>query len=551
MSGSSREPRWWREAVIYQIYPRSYRDTNGDGVGDLAGIEARLDHLANLGVDCLWVSPFYPSPMADFGYDVADYTDVDPLFGTLADFDRLLAAAHRRGLKLLMDFVPNHTSDQHPWFAESRASRDDAKRDWYIWRDPAPGGGPPTNWQSQAGGPAWTLDEATGQYYLHTFLAAQPDVNWRNPALREAMLGAMRFWFERGVDGFRLDVVYHCVKDEHFRDDPPNPDYDPARDPPFRKVRPVHSTDQEEVLDLVVDPMRRLAEAMGERLLVGEIYLPFERLVRYYGRDGSELPSGVHLPFNFALIGADWRAEAVADLIQRYESHLPEGGWPNWVLGNHDQARIATRIGPEQARVAAMLLLTLRGTPTIYYGDEIGMEDVAIPPNRVRDPWEINMPGLGEGRDPCRTPMRWSAEPGRGFCAGDVEPWLPFGPDRPHVEEQAGDDTSMLALHRAVIALRRDRAALSQGGYERIEAAGDVLVIGRSCGDEHITVLLNLGGAPAPLPDDPGIGDDAAWLLSTHARDGLSAGDALRPNEGRIVALSHGGSKGRSEPERG
>ena len=533
MSGFSREPLWWREAVIYQIYPRSFRDESGDGVGDLAGIEARLDHLTELGVDCVWVSPFYPSPMKDFGYDVSDYTGVDPLFGTLADFDRLLAAAHERGLKLVMDFVPNHSSDRHEWFEASRSSRDDPKRDWYIWRDPTPGG-VPTNWQSQAGGPAWTFDEATGQYYLHTFLAAQPDLNWRNPAVREAMLDAMRFWFERGVDGFRLDVVYHSIKDERFRDDPPNPDYDPDKDPPFKSVIPTHSTDQEEVLELVVDPMRRLAEEMGDRLLIGEIYLPFERLVRYYGEDDT----GVHLPFNFALIGAEWNASSIADLIERYESHVPSDGWPNWVLGNHDQSRIATRIGAAQARVAAMLLLTLRGTPTVYYGDEIGMQDVEIPPDRVRDPWEINMPGLGEGRDPCRTPMRWDATPRRGFCAEGVEPWLPFGPEEPNVASQTEHSASMLTLHRELLALRRSCAALSRGDYERIAAYGDLLAIERRCKGERVTVLLNLGDRTAPLPEDV-VPPDGEWLLSTHAREGRNPLEPLAPAEGRIVGHAH------------
>ena len=525
-----RAPRWWREAVVYQIYPRSFGDTNGDGVGDLAGIEGRLDHLVALGVDAVWVSPFYPSPMKDFGYDVADYTGVDPLFGTMADFDRLLAAAHGRGLKVILDFVPNHSSTQHPWFRNAATSRDAEHRDRYIWHDPAPGGGVPNNWQSSAGGPAWTFHEETGQYYLHTFLPEQADLNWRNPAVRDAMLEAMRFWFERGVDGFRLDVVYHCIKDASFRDDPENPDYDPDTDPPFARVRPRHSTDQPEVMDLVIDPMRRLAEEMGNRLLIGEIYLPTEKLVRYYG----ETDTGVHLPFNFALIGADWRAEALADLVNRYESHLPPHGWPNWVLGNHDQSRIATRVGAAQASVAAMLLLALRGTPTLYYGDEIGTEDVAIPPDRVRDPWELNMPGLGEGRDPCRTPMRWTAEPGRGFCNADVEPWLPFGPERPNVRDDAGPG-SVLALHRALLALRRRHSALHRGDYERVRAEGDVLVIERRCGDgtnERVAVLLNIGAGTPPAP----LGEDwaaAEWLLSTH--DAAEPLAPLRANEGRML----------------
>ena len=343
----SDDSSWWRDAVIYQIYPRSWRDSGRDGVGDLPGILSRLDHLTRLGVDAVWISPIYPSPMADFGYDVSDYTGVDPLFGTMADAERLIAEAHARGLKVILDFVPNHSSDRHPWFQAARSSREDPHRDWYIWADPAPGGGVPNNWMSAAGGPAWTLDEGTGQFYLHSFLPEQPDLNWRNPAVREAMLGAMRFWFERGVDGFRLDVVYRCVKDEALRDDPVNPDFDPDRQHPQNRVIPVHSADQPEVMELVVEPMRRLARAFGDRLLIGEIYLPLERLVTYYGAD-----SGVHLPFNFALIFADWSAPALRDLIRRYESLLPPDGWPNWVLGNHDQPRIASRVGDAQVWIA-------------------------------------------------------------------------------------------------------------------------------------------------------------------------------------------------------
>ena len=462
MSGASgapeRTPGWWREAVVYQIYPRSWMDADGDGVGDLRGIlpPDRLDHLVELGIDVVWVSPIFPSPMADFGYDVADYTGIDPLFGTMADFRALLAAVHARGMKLLLDFVPNHSSTAHPWFVESSSSRESPKRDWYLWKDAAPGGGPPTNWMSSSGGPAWRWHEATGQYYLHTFLPEQADLNWRNPAVREAMLGEMRFWFELGVDGFRLDVVYHCVKDERWRDDPVNPDFDPDVDPSFAAVRPKYSTDRPGILPLVVEPMRRLAEAYGERLLIGEIYLPMERLVDYYGTDADP---GVHLPFNFALIFADWRAEPLAELIRRYESLLPPGGWPNWVLGNHDQSRIATRVGTDGARLAAMLLLTLRGTPTIYYGDELGMADASIPADRVRDPWELNMPGTGEGRDPVRTPMRWDGTAHGGFCPERVEPWLPMGDGvaSVNVAAQGDDPNSMLGLHRALLALRRAR----------------------------------------------------------------------------------------------
>ena len=531
-----RAPGWWRDAVIYQIYPRSFQDSDGDGVGDLPGIESRLDHLVTLGVDAVWLSPIYPSPMADFGYDVADYTGIHPLFGSMEDFDRLIEAMHARGLKLILDFVPNHSSDEHPWFQESRTARDSAKRDWYIWRDPAPDGSVPNNWKSQAGGPAWTFDEKTGQYYLHTFLAKQPDLNWRNPAVRAAMLDAMRFWFARGVDGFRLDVVYHCVKDERFRDDPANPDFDAETQPSFRAVLPTHSTDQAEVMPLVIEPMRTLAEDMGERLLIGEIYLPFERLVAYYGEDGS----GVQLPFNFALIFADWRAEAIRDLVETYEAALPPGGWPNWVLGNHDQSRIASRVGTAQAPVAMLLLLVLRGTPTIYYGDEIGMTDVAIPPDRVRDPWELNMPGLGEGRDPQRTPMQWTTEPNAGFCAPEVEPWLPVGEGGGvNGVAQEGDEDSLLLLTRRLLRLRAAHPALRRGDYETVEAQGSVLLITRAGEGERLLVALNLsdGAVETSLT---GLDGERQVLLSTTRQEARTVGPrtVLAPNEGIVVDVT-------------
>src|SRR4051812_43621968 len=335
--------RWWQRGTIYQVYPRSFMDSNGDGVGDLRGIVSRLDYLRWLGVDAIWISPIYPSPMKDFGYDVADYVDIDPLFGSLADFDHLVSEAHARGLKLILDFVPNHTSDQHAWFRESRRARNSPKRDWYLWHDPGPGGGPPNNWRSCFGGSAWELDEATGQYYYHAFLKEQPDLNWRNPHVVEAMLGVLRFWLDRGVDGFRVDVLWHVIKDEALRDNPPNPDWREGMDP-YQALVPLHTTDRPEVHGIVTR-MRRLFDEYEDRVIIGEIYLPVERLMRYYGADLA----GAHLPFNFQLISAPWAAANLASLIQQYERALPSGAWPNWVLGNHDQHRIATRVGEAQA----------------------------------------------------------------------------------------------------------------------------------------------------------------------------------------------------------
>jgi alpha-glucosidase len=524
---------WWQRGVVYQVYPRSFMDSNGDGVGDLPGITARLDHLRWLGVDAVWISPIYPSPMADFGYDVSDYRGIHPLFGTMEDFDRLLAEAHARGLRVLLDFVPNHSSDQHPWFLESRSSRDNRKRDWYIWRDPAPGGGPPNNWLSNFGGPAWTFDEHTGQYYYHAFLPEQPDLNWRNPELVDAMLDVLRFWLDRGVDGFRVDVIWHLIKDEEFRDNPANPDFRPG-DNPFHEFAPVYTTDRPEVHG-VIGRMRALFDEFDERVLIGEIYLPVERLVTYYGADLK----GAHLPFNFQLIQAQWDARHIAGLVEEYDRAIPEGGWPNWVLGNHDQHRIASRVGAEQARVAAVLLLTLRGTPTLYYGDEIGMRDVPIPPDRVQDPFEKNVPGKGLGRDPERTPMQWSAEPNAGFTTG--EPWLPIAEyyATVNVEAERDDPRSMLSLCRRLIALRRAEPALAVGGFRSVRAQGDVLAYFRFAEGRWFLVVLNLGAQPAVLRLREGDPGGVVVLGTSLEREGSRIeGDVeLAGNEAVVVRL--------------
>jgi alpha-glucosidase len=486
---------WWKRGVVYQIYPRSFQDSNGDGVGDLAGIRSRLDYLEWLGVDAIWISPIFPSPMADFGYDVSDYCGIDPLFGSLAGFDALMADAHKRGMKVILDYVPNHTSDRHPWFQEARSSRQNPKRDWYIWRDAAPDGGAPNNWVSNFGGSGWEWDEATGQYYYHAFLKEQPDLNWRNPQLREAMHEALRFWMRRGVDGFRVDVMWHLMKDADFTDDPLNPGYTEGM-PDIRRVFQVNSADRPEVHE-VVRGIREVIDEFDDRVLIGEIYLPVERLVAYYGADLK----GAHLPFNFQLIHAVWNAPTLGGMIREYEAALPEDGWPNWVLGNHDQKRIRTRVGAAQARVAAMLLLTLRGTPTVYYGDEIGMADVPVAAEELRDPWALNEPGLGVGRDPQRTPMQWSPSPHAGFSTS--RPWLPLDADYQSVNVEAlrDDPTSMLTLYRELIRLRRSSRALRVGNLRLINDAGDVLVYERKAGAERKIVCLNLGSSPQDVTD--------------------------------------------------
>ena len=520
------QPRWWQRGIVYQVYPRSFQDTNADGVGDLAGIRRRLDYLATLGVDAVWISPIYPSPMADFGYDVADYCGIDPLFGTLADFDALVADAHARGLRIILDFVPNHTSDRHPWFLDSRSSRTSAKRDWYIWRDGKPDGSPPNNWISHFGGPAWTFDAATGQWYLHSFLRQQPDLNWRNPDVRAAMYDALRFWLRRGVDGFRVDVIWLLIKDEKLRDNPLNPDWRPPGSEIGKTIQ-LYNADRPEVHEVIAE-MRAVLDEFDDRVLIGEIYLPLERLVTYYGKELK----GAQLPFNFQLLETAWTARAVAGAIEDYERLLPTGGWPNWVLGNHDRPRIAARVGAAQARVAAMLLLTLRGTPTMYYGDEIGLARVDIPPDAVQDSWEKNEPGLG--RDASRTPMQWDEGPQAGFTQA-ARPWLPLDRDhgRQNVAALDRDPRSMLVLYRRLIDLRRTHPALSGGAFGMRDVTDATVVFERTSGAERFVVALNFGGEMQPLPS---FLHGADIVLSTMMdRTGPLADLRLRGDEGLLL----------------
>lgn len=485
---------WWQKGVIYQIYPRSFKDANGDGTGDLKGIMEKLDYLEWLGVDAIWISPFYPSPMDDFGYDITDYTGIHPIFGSMEDFDALLSLTHEKGMKLILDLVPNHTSYLHPWFKEARSSRDNPKRDWYIWRDPKPDGGPPTNWQSVFGGSGWEFDQKTEQYYYHAFLKEQPDLNWRNPEVKKAMLEVMQFWLDKGIDGFRVDVIWHMVKDDLFRDNPPNPDYKEGK-PDYTRYITSYSEDQPLVHDIIAE-MRKLMDGYGDKLLIGEIYLPLNKLVTYYGKENK----GVHLPFNFQLIRVDWHAESIYALVNEYEGSLPPGGWPNWVLGNHDKERILSRVGEKQARLAAVLLLTLRGTPTMYYGDEIGMHDIEIPPERIQDPKEYTMPGYS--RDPQRTPMQWNDQEFAGFS--EVEPWLPIADDYPirNVEKEKEDPDSMLFFYKKLLDLRRQEPALQLGEFVPLGLTGEMMVYKRVFNNEEYMIAINFGKQKACFKPD-------------------------------------------------
>jgi alpha-glucosidase len=503
--------RWWQRTAIYQIYPRSFSDSNGDGVGDLRGITQRLDHVSSLGAGAIWISPFYPSPMADFGYDVSDYTDVDPVFGTLDDFDELLADAHRRDIRVIVDWVPNHTSDQHPWFLESRSSRDNPKRDWYTWRDPGPGGAPPNNWQAafKAVGPAWTFDETTGQYYLHSFLPQQPDLNWENPEVAAAMHDVLRFWLDRGVDGFRIDVVQKIAKDPELGDN-------------VTALR--HDEDWPAIHDRL-RAIRRVVDAYDDRMLLGEVYLQDLRRVVEYINTGDQLD----LAHNFVFLHLPWDARAMRISVEDFDRLAQQAAWPAWFFANHDHPRAATRYagespgsGERRARAAAFLICTLRGTPFIYQGEELGLPDVEIPPERIVDV---------DGRDPERAPIPWEPGPGAGFTTGD--PWLPLTDqaDRLAVSIQAGDPSSTLELVRRILALRAREPAL-QGGDQRFhEAAGTVLCYSR----ERFLIALNFSSERVPPAAS------ATIELSTDPERALGEVDlqtlVLEPDEGLVLRL--------------
>jgi len=502
---------WWRRDPVYQIYPRSFCDSDGDGVGDLRGITSRLDHLRgvadSLGVGAVWLSPFYPSPMADFGYDICDYTGVDPRFGSLEDFDELVAQAAARGMRVIVDFVGNHSSDRHPWFEESRSSRTAPKRDWYVWRDGRADGVPPNNWTTawKQPGPAWAWDERTAQWYLHSFLAEQPDLNWDNPEVEAAMFDVLRFWLDRGAGGFRLDVAYKLGKDPALADNEPGRRHDEHWPTVHDRLRRLRS-----VLDAYDD----------ERIGVGEVYADQATLVEYVN-SGDELQM-VH---NFNLLVQPWIAERFRAVIDEFTALAEPEVWPAWCLNNHDHSRVASRYdadarGHLRARVAAVLLLTLRGTAFLYQGEELGLRDADVPPHAMVDV---------DGRDPERAPLPWEPGPGAGFTTG--EPWLPLPPDseRLNVAAQVRDPGSMLSLYRALIALRRRSPALLDGRQTLVDAGPGVLAYRRETAEQRLLVALNF------TPDEVALAGAAGRVvLSTAA---ASRRGVLGPDEGVIVAL--------------
>ncbi|MBN2388460.1 MAG: alpha-glucosidase [Anaerolineales bacterium] len=487
---------WWRDGIIYQIYPRSFQDSAGDGLGDLPGITARLDYLAGLGVDALWLSPFYPSPDADFGYDIRDYCDVDPRFGRLADFDRLLAEAHRRGIRIVLDMVMNHTSDQHAWFQESRLDRTNPKRDWYIWRDR------PNNWQAAFGGRAWTFDPQTGQVYLHLFTPRQPDVNWRNPAVRQAQLDAFRFWLARGVDGFRLDVFNAFFKHPDLPDNPPKLGLRG-----FDRQHHLYDIDQPEMMPLLQE-LRTLLDSYPERYAVGETYLATpEKVVSYCG------PDKLHAAFSFDFTSTNlvypWNpAWALQKIVAREQIFTAAGIWPTTVMSNHDLPRAASRYcrgeDDAQARLAMTLLLTLRGTPFLYYGEEIGMRDIRLRRSEILDPPGRKYWPFYKGRDGCRSPMQWDDTPAAGFSSGT--PWLPVHPNwaTRNVAAQEADPESLLHFTRRLIALRRATPALHGGSFVPLHGPAGVLAYLRRSEEQTILVALNFSRRDVRFPPPEG-----------------------------------------------
>ena len=532
------ERPWWQRGAIYQLLVPSFLDTDGDGLGDLDGVTARLDYLEWLGVNAIWLSPCYPSPLKELGYDVSDYCNVEPRFGSLQAFDRLLDEAHRRELRVILDWVGNHTSAQHPWFRESRSSRASPRRNWYLWRDARSDGAPPNNWVSVFGGSVWHWDAATSQYYLHTFLDSQPDLNWREPQVRAAMLDAMKFWLDRGVDGFRLDAAPLFFKDPEWRDNPPNPDYRAGELPDSTQL-PIYTRNQPGLHELFAE-LRALVDGYrGERVLLGEFYVPTDELVTFYGDRTPEL----HLPLNLSWTWSKWQADAIGPMTADYQAHVAGRGWPTTTLDTHDQPRIVARAGVEQARVAALLLLTQRGTPTLYYGDEIGMRGVDIPSEQAVDPQGRR---TGRNRDPTRTPMQWSDDTYAGFST--VEPWLPVGVDRAtaNVATQSHDAGSLLTLTRRLLELRAREPALRSGVQEPCEAGAGLVVYRR--GDERrFLVVANLMHAPTRYD----LRSDIAGrvVLSTFLdREGesVAAQVRLRADEGLLIALDAAPSASRS-----
>ncbi len=531
--------KWYHKAVVYHIYTKSFKDSNSDGLGDLEGVINKLDYLNNgtensLGIGAIWLSPFYKSPQVDHGYDISDYRSIDPVFGDLETFKKLVAECQKRNIRIIIDFVINHTSSDHLWFQESRSSRDNPKRDWYIWRDPKEDGSPPNNWLSVFGGPAWTLDKNTGQYYFHSFLPEQPDLNWRHDEVQEEMKNVARFWLDLGIDGFRIDAIEHLIEDSYLRDDPRNPDYVPLRDDPYLLNEHLFSKSQDD-LSYCINALCELISEYPDKFIVSEAYVDIPKIVSLY----RACEQKVHAPFNFNLMGKPWSATEYRDFVDRFEKALSQNDWPNYVFGNHDRSRLISRLGEEKAKIVAVILLTLRGMPFIYYGDEIGMSDVSIKPEDIKDPFATMVADIKFSRDPQRSPMQWSGEEYAGFSK--VKPWLPVASDfkKKNVETELKDPDSILNLYRTLINFRNRTPALQYGSYRSLDTASpDIFAYVREHGEDKILVMLNF--SDQKIKESPPF-DRVRLICSTSRTAGENAeikgGITLEPYEGCVLGI--------------
>lgn len=519
---------WWRDGIIYQIYPRSFYDSTGSGIGDLRGIMQRLDYLEELGIDAIWLSPINPSPDRDFGYDVSDYLSIDPKFGRIEDFEELVKQAGIKGIHIVMDLVLNHTSDQHPWFQESRSSRENPKRDWYIWKEGKRKGQPPNNWLSVFGGSAWKWDENTGQYYLHMFYPEQPDLNWRNPEVRKHLLEVFRFWLEKGVKGFRLDVFNLYFKDDKFRDNPVRPFH--VR--PDQRQAMKYNSDLPEMMDVLAD-IRAILDQYESAYAVGETFLSTpEKTAGYCGEHA------LHQAFLFDFLECPWNAQRFSRVVEQWEEAIGMDRWPNYVLNNHDVKRSASRYGQgendERLKIAAAMLLTLRGTPFLYYGEEIGMREVKLKKSQILDPVGLRFWPFYQGRDGCRTPMQWDLTANAGFTSGRT--WLPLHPDwqERNVEKQVKDSGSLLNFYKELIALRRAEEVLVKGEIHLLyDAPRNVLAYERVYLNKKAWIYLNFSDKPQWI----GIPDATIRKVFSSQRGNHDEGthDSLLPNEALIV----------------
>lgn len=519
---------WYTSAVVYQIYPRSFQDSNNDGIGDIQGIIKKLDYLQQLGVDAIWISPIYPSPMVDFGYDVVDHCNIDPIFGSMEDFEILLSECHKKNIKLLMDFIPNHTSDKHPWFLESKSSRDNIKRDWYIWRDPKENGQAPNNWLSVFGGSAWTLDRDTNQYYLHSFFPEQPDLNWRNPEVVRAMTEVLEFWLKKGVDGFRVDSVMFLMKDKYFRDEEFNLGYIKGIDDPYYAIEHDYSRNPIESLP-VINLFSEVLKKHPDSFMITETssHLDVKELIHLH----KSIKNNNWAPFNFSFINMPWGKNNFKEFLDVYLQSLYENNIPNFVFGNHDKPRLATRIGRENLKCAALLLFTLPGVLFVYYGEEIGMENTEIPKDKVHDPFEKRVKGLG--RDPERTPMQWDMSINGGFSK--VSPWLPVNDNyvNLNVEVERNSKSSLFNLYKNLISLRQNSEILKTGKYIPFDCQNEfVLGFIRKKDQNEWLVLINFSSQEQGvcLPKE-----NIKLIFST---DTIKGSKNLQPYQGCIYDIS-------------